>query len=47
MTRNKYILSREADNDLEEIFDYTFENSEFNNGFDLADYYLKLISLYL
>ena len=41
MPRNKYILSREADNDLEKIFDYTLE--EF--GFNQAVKYLEEIEI--
>jgi toxin ParE1/3/4 len=32
MPKNNYVLSREADNDLEEIFDYTFEEFGFNQA---------------
>lgn len=37
MLRNKYVLSREADNDLEKIFDYTFEEFGFNQAVKYLD----------
>lgn len=37
MPKNKYVLSREADNDLEKIFDYTFEEFGFNQAVKYLD----------
>lgn len=46
MPKNKYVLSREADNDLEEIFDYTFEEFGFNQAVkylgEIDDVFVKL-----
>jgi toxin ParE1/3/4 len=48
MTRNNYILSREADNDLEKIFDYTFEEFGFNQAVkyldEIAEVFVKIIN---
>ena len=48
MPRNKYILSREADNYLEEIFDYTFEEFGFNQAVkyldEIAKVFIKIIN---
>jgi len=48
MPRNKYILSQEADNDLEEIFDYTFEEFGFNQAVkyldEIAEVFVKIIN---
>lgn len=47
MPRNKYILSQEADNDLEKIFDYTLEEFGFNQAVkyldEIAEVFVKII----
>ncbi len=48
MPRNKYILSREADNDLEKIFDYTLEEFGFNQAIkyleEIDEVFVKIIN---
>jgi toxin ParE1/3/4 len=48
MPRNKYVLSLEADNDLEKIFDYTFEEFGFNQAVkyldEIAKVFVKIIN---
>ena len=48
MSRNNYILSREADNDLEKIFDYNLEEFGFNQAVkylgEIDEVFVKIIN---